>query len=121
MAFEKFTATKKRLGKGPTLTIWARGQMAFNNTAVEELKIRNYSHIELYFDDESRRIGFDFTNNENSLSAIPLKLATSTAIIFSAIPFLKHFKIFKRKTCKYDIKDDHRESGFYIIELGPQR
>lgn len=116
MAFVRFTDTGARLGD-PQVSIWSRGQMGFNQGAMLEFGINNYSHVVLYCDSDSQLVGFQLTNDKNEKGAVKLIFREKTGASFSAIPFLKTNKIdYKKGTKKYAVELDE-ESGLLVIDL----
>lgn len=115
MAFEKFTRTRARIGT-PKASIWSRGQIGFNQGAMDEYKLHEFKYAILYYDRDTSRIGIEFTNDENVEGACKLVRRKGAGTSMSALAFLKHYKIDFSKTRKYDFNHD-KESGLYIIDL----
>jgi len=116
MGFRKFIDTKKRGASLPMISIWTRGQISFNTVAAESLHLKDYSHIELYFDHQKRLIGLNPTNIITE--SIPINFRDGGLVNFSAIPFLRSIGIFGNKTAKYIITDDRKVSGLYVVGIG---
>ena len=113
MAFKRFTKTGR--GYKPKVSIWSRGQIGFNQGSVERFNLKNYKYSILFFDDETRRIGIKFTNDENE-EGISKIVARMGGISFSARAFLDYNDIDYSKTKRYDVEYDESEA-LYILQL----
>lgn len=119
MGFVKFVDTGARLGD-PMVSIWSRGQIGFNQGAALEFGIDKYRYVVLYFDEDTRRIGFELTNNANVEGAIKLVFRKNSGASFSAIPFLRMNKIKYDATRKYTLEHD-RDSNLLVADLNSPR
>lgn len=120
MGFVRFTSTRARLGD-PQVSIWSRGQIGFNQGAIQEFDINNYQYVVIFYDTETQRVGFQLTNDKNEKGALKLIFRKSKGvplgISISAIPFLKINKInYIGKTSKYSVEQD-ADTGFLVIDL----
>jgi hypothetical protein len=115
MGFVKFTRTRVRLDK-PMASIWKRGQIGFNQGAIEEFNLGQFTHVVLYYDGESNRVGFEFTNDKDTEGAMKLVFRKSSGASFSAVPFLKINKIDYTESKQYNFIID-KDAGFYVIDL----
>jgi len=115
MAFVKFTRTRARIGT-PRVSVWSRGQIGFNQGAVDEFGINKFQYAVLYYDDETNRIGIEFTTDGDAKGACKLAFRKNSGVSISAVAFLKIFKIDYSKTRKFDLRHDD-ESGYYIVDL----
>ena len=115
MAFEHFTRTGGRIDT-PKASIWSKGQIGFNQAAVEKYRLDNYGYVLLFYDRDTKRIGLRFTNDNDSAGATKLIIRKGAGASMSARAFLKHYNIYAEKTQKYDFKYD-KETEFYIMEL----
>lgn len=114
MGFKRFTKTKGR-GYKPKVSIWSRGQIGFNQGAVERYNLRDFKYAVLFFDAETKRIGMKFTNDENEEGIVKLVKRT-TGLSFSARAFLDFYNIEYSKTEKYDV-EYIPEDELYAIQL----
>jgi len=120
MAFEKFTKPGSRIGT-PKAAIWSSGQIGFNQGAVKEFNLSKYNYAILYYDRDSNIIGVEFTNDEKAEGAHKLiGRKGSTGTSFSAIAFLKNYKIDFGETIQYDLTYD-KENGLYVFDLKQQK
>jgi hypothetical protein len=119
MGFQKYTGARTRIGD-PMVSIWSRGQIGFNQGAMMEFDIDKYQYVVLYFDPDTRRIGFEFTRDENEEGATKLVFRKNSGASFSAIPFLRANKINFKKTTRYEIARD-KDSGLLVIDLNKQK
>jgi len=113
MAFERFTRTGR--GYKPKVSIWSRGQIGFNQGAVERFELKNYKYAILFIDAETSRIGIKFTNDENE-EGITKLTKRAGGISFSARAFLDFNDIDYSKTTRYNVDYD-KEDELYIIQL----
>ena len=113
MAFERFT----KLGRvyTPVAAIWSRGQISFNQGAVQKYNIGDYKYAVLFFDRESARIGIKFTNDEGESGAIALTKGRTGATL-SVKAFLEYYDIPYERTRKYAVTYDSSDN-LYIINL----
>jgi len=114
MTFERFTKTGR--GYKPKVSIWSRGQIGFNQGAVERFNLKSYKYTVLFFDAETRKIGIKFTNDENE-EGITKLTARGGGTSFSARAFLDFNDIDYSKTQRYDVDYDE-ENELYVIQLG---
>lgn len=119
MAFVKFTQLGARIGK-PTASIWSRGQIGLNLGAVENFDLNKFKYVVLYYDEDTNRVGFEFTNDENADGAIKLVVRKNAGVSFSAIAFLNKFGIEFGETRKYDLVRDE-DSGLFVLDLKKPR
>lgn len=114
VAFQRFTKTRGR-GYTPKASIWRRGQIGFNQGAVEKFKIAEFDYAILFHDTDTRKIGIGFTNDGKEGGATRIsKRATGASI--SASAFLDFYEIEHSKTKKYDIEYDEKEK-LYVMQL----
>ncbi|WP_029918166.1 hypothetical protein [Pelobacter seleniigenes] len=119
MAFEKFTKTGR--GAKPVVSIWKKGQLGFNQGAVESFDLENKGYVILYFDPDEKKIGFEFTNDETAEGALKFKVRKTGASI-GAKYFLDYYHVdYERMSAagtKYGLKFDEK-AGLYIVDLNP--
>ena len=115
MAFVKFTKTGSRIGT-PKASIWTRGQIGFNQGAVVEYKLDSYTHAVLYYDEETKNVGFELINDAQTEGATKLIVRKNAGISMSALPFLKTFKIDFTETRQYNLAYD-KTINMYVIDL----
>ena len=105
MAFVKFTKTRSRIDT-PKVSIWTRGQMGFNQGAVNEYKLYSYKYAVLYYDEDSKRVGIELTNEKSAEGAIKLVSRKNAGSSFSARAFLKTYRIDYSETKQYKLAYD---------------
>lgn len=113
MSFEKFTKTGR--GYAPKVSIWTRGQIGFNQGAVERYGISNYEYAVLYYDREHKQIGISFTNDPNE-EGINKIVKGKTGAFLSAKSFLDYYNVDRSENKKYDIVYDETNK-LYVIQL----
>lgn len=114
MAFQRFTKTRSR-GYSPKASIWSRGQIGFNQGAVEKFKIAEFDYAILFYDPDTQKIGISFTNNEKEEGATKISQRATGASI-SARAFLDFYEIEHSKTKKYDIEYEEKDN-LYVMQL----
>ena len=119
MAFVKFTQPRARFGT-PTASIWSRGQIGFNMGAIETYKNNKFKYVVLYYDADTNRMGFEFTNDESSDGAIKLIIRKNSGVSLSAVPFLNKFGINFGETKKFDLVHD-KDSNLLVLDLNRPR
>lgn len=115
MAFERFTKTRSKIST-PKASIWSRGQIGFNQWAVQEYNLDKYGYVVLYYDKDTNRVGFEFTNDKKAEGASKLIIRKGAGASISAHAFLKTYTVDYSETKQYDLVHD-RESELYVIDL----
>jgi hypothetical protein len=113
MGFERFI--KKGRSYKPRVSIWSRGQIGFNQGAVEKHNLNSYTYAILFYDEHTKRVGIQFTNDESEAGAIKLVKRTA-GFSFSARAFLDSIDYDYSKTKKYDMEFD-QEAQLFIIQI----
>lgn len=111
MTFVRFTETGKSFK--PKASIWSRGQIGFNQGAVNRLQLDKFNFAILFYDEETRKVGFLFTNDENENGAIKI-VNKKTGAVISGKSFLDFFEIKHEKTKNYTLE---KEGDYYVIDL----
>ena len=114
MAFERFVRTGRIYT--PTASIWSRGQLGFNQGALQKYDIGKYKFSILFYDKDTNCIGVKFTNDESEVGAIPITMGKTGAIV-SAKAFLDYYNIEHDQTRKYPMTYNEQEE-LYVIQLG---
>lgn len=114
MPFERFTKTRSR-GHTPKASIWSRGQIGFNQWAVEKFDIREFRYGILFYDRESNKVGVRFTKEQEE-GAIGITVRKTGGASISATAFLNFYGIDYSKTRRYDINYD-QHNDLYVIQL----
>lgn len=115
MGFVKYTKTGSRLGL-PKISIWTRGQIGFNNAAMAEYGVTSYKYAVVYYDEDENRIGITLTDDDKEEGISKLVHRKGGGVSFSAMSFLKSYKIDYTKTKRYDFEYDN-ENKMFIINL----
>ena len=105
MTYKVFTETGSRIGK-PQVSIWSRGQIGLNQGAMKRFKLKDFNYAIILYDEETRKGGTRFTNDEDSPGIIKLVKRGSGGVSFSAVSFLNHYGIQFSKTTKYFLTHD---------------
>ena len=113
MAFEKFTMTGRSFR--PVISIWSRGQIGFNQGAVNRCGIKAGVSIVLFFDREKGKIGFKIESAQGEEGALNPKISTTGAVI-SAKSFLDYYEIDYSTTTKYELGFDE-EHGLFTVDI----
>lgn len=113
MPFEKFTKTRGR-GYFPKVSIWSKGQIGFNQGAVDKFNLSNFEYAILFYDKENQKIGIKFTN-EKEEGVVKVVKRPGSGMSFSAKAFLDFYGIdYLSKQKKYMLHYD-RENNLYIL------
>jgi hypothetical protein len=112
MAFERFT--KSGRGYSPKVSIWKRGQIGFNQGAVERFNLKNFDYAVLFYDKNEKRIGVKFVNDQSEEGANKI-IKGKTGIFFSAKAFLDYYDISHSETTKCDVNYDE-ENDLYVFD-----
>lgn len=117
MAFVKF----KDVNRSHALkaSISTTGVLSFNDGARRRFQMDEKRFCVLYYDEEAKIIGIEFTKDEHAEGAKNIRLRQTGADI-SAKSFLDFFEIRVEKTTLYEIVRD-KDSGWAIIELSRGR
>ena len=113
MGFERFTQVGKRFV--PRVSIWKKGQMSFNQGAIERAGLESYKCVVLFYDKDSSKIGFKFTNDESEAGCIKYNVRNNTVRI-GAKSFLEYYNIHFGETTQYDLFHDEIY-GLWFIDL----
>lgn len=113
MAFKKFAQRRQQLD--PCVYFWKRGIIGFNNGAISKFELDKFKFVILYFDEDTRRVGFGFTNDENDPAAIKLS-ARKTGYTLAAKSFFNLYGISIGDKVRHVLKFDADE-GLLVIQL----
>lgn len=116
MAFERYIKSRLR-SYIPIVSIYTRGLIWFNRLAVQQFHILDYKFSLAFYERETRRIGFKFTNNpeEGSIMKITHTTKGDCASVFGKL-FLEFYNIPHEKLQKYPIVYNEEEL-LYVIDL----
>lgn len=113
MAFERFTLTGRSFA--PKVSIWSRGQIGFNNGAVNRFKLDRFDYVVFHFDKDEQKIGLQFTTDKDEEGAVKLN-KRAAGISVGAKSLLDYYGVDYAVTTQYDIGHD-KEADMYIIDL----
>ena len=113
MAFKRFTKTGRVYT--PIVSIWQRGQIGFNRGAVEKFKINDFDYAILYFDEDEKKIGVQFTKDSTEEGACKITKGKTSSFL-SAKPFLTYYDIPLDTTARFGVEYDS-DNDMYIINL----
>jgi len=113
MGFERFTKTGRSFM--PKVSIWSRGQIGFSVGAVSRYKVDQYDYVVFLYDADSKKVGFEFTNDEKEAGAAKLN-KRNTGVIVGAKSFLDYYGIDYKETRQYTLEHD-KENNLYVINL----
>lgn len=113
MPFVKFTDTGKSFT--PKTSISPRGLIGFNQGARKRFGIDRYTVCVMYYDAETNRIAFEFSNDEQAEGATKIRLRSIGADV-GAKSFLTFFNILPSGTYMYALQQgDH--PNWVVIDL----
>ena len=118
MAFEKYTISAycgryNEANLIPRISILKGGLASFSNRVVIDY-IKTCSFVLLYFDKETNRIGFEFTDKEEQ--GVRKITSNRRRCSCSIKNFLNYHKIDYSVSKKYDVTFDE-ENKLYVIQL----
>jgi hypothetical protein len=113
MGFERFVKPGRIYT--PSVSIWSRGQISFNQGCAIKYSLGTYKYAVLFYDRENRRIGIKFTSDEAENGAIAITKGR-TGFILSGNAFLGYYDIPHETTRKYAFKYDDAEE-IYVVDL----
>ena len=114
MAFIKFTEHGRSYSAKASIS--KNGMLSFSDGARKRFDMDNRDMCVLYFDPETRRIGIEFTADENAEAVRKVRLRNTGADV-AAKSFVEFFDIGVRETTLFPIESDE-ETGFAVIDLG---
>ena len=115
MTYTVFTETGSRTGK-PLVSIWSRGQIGLNQGAMKRFKLKDFNYAIILYDEDSRKVGIRFTNDEDLPGIIKLVKRGSGGVSFSAVSFLNHYGIEFSVTTKFSLMHD-KDNELYAFDL----
>lgn len=102
--FEKFTKTGRNFK--PKISIRKRGQMGFNNGAVNRYKIDDFDFVILYMSKGRDKIAIRLTNDEKEEGAIRIMKKTGN-YSFAGKAFLDYYDAKYEDTKSYNLEWDN--------------
>ncbi len=113
MAFVRYTKSIKSYL--PKISIWKRGQIGFNQGAIAKCNLIDYKYAILFYDEDEKKIGIQFTNDPSEKGVIKIVKA-KTGVSISAKSFLGIYGLLHDKTINYNVYYDENNK-LYIIDL----
>src|SRR5271156_4717355 len=113
MAFERFTEVGRVFR--PRASLRSNGQIGFNHGSVKRFEMEKYSHVILFYDAETNRIGVQMTNDKDEKGAATLITKNGNGTV-SARAFLEYYQLTPKKTTPYDVERD-AASGMLIVKV----
>ncbi len=113
MAFERFTDVGRVFR--PRASLRSNGQIGFNHGCVKRFDMEKFSHVVLFYDADTKRIGVKLTNEKEEPGASTLITRGGNGTV-SARAFLEYYQITPKKTTQYDIERED-QSGMLVIGI----
>jgi len=113
MPFERFTDVGRVFR--PRASLRSNGQLGFNHGCVKRFDMEKFSHVVLFYDADTKRIGVKLTNEKDEPGASTLTTRTGNGTV-SARAFLEYYHLTPKKTTQYDIERED-ESGMLVIGI----
>jgi len=113
MAFERFTDVGRVFR--PRASLRSNGQIGFNHGCVKRFELQKFSHVVLFYDADTNRIGVKLTNDKDEPGAATLITRSGNGTV-SAGAFLEYYGLKPEKTTQYDIKRDD-SVGMLVIGI----
>ena len=73
MGWIKYLAGPKSRTDEPRMSVWSKGQIAFNKPSIDKFKMTQYSHCLLYVDKDLKKIGIKLTDADGESGKMKLK------------------------------------------------
>jgi len=105
MPFERFTKGRARGGVAK-VSIWTKGQIAFNRGAVLDCNLNEFKYAVLFFNAKDKKIAIEFTNNPKEPDLLKLTRKGDNLLCLSCRIFLIYYKIDFEKTRVYNFEFD---------------
>ena len=112
--FKKFTQHGR--GFKPKISIRKRGQIGFNNGAIKRFQIDKYEYVVLYYNKDTNKMAFNFTNSENDDGAIKIMKKKNNYFI-SGKSFFDYYDIPYGESQSFDV-EWNQENLLAIIDIG---
>lgn len=113
MPFERFTDVGRVFR--PRASLRQNGQLGFNHGSIKRFDMDKFSHVVLFYDVDTKRIGIKLTNDKDEAGACTL-ITKSGGGTVSARSFLEYYRLTPKKTTQYDIERDE-EADMLVIEV----
>jgi hypothetical protein len=113
MPFERFTDVGRVFR--PRASLRSNGQLGFNHGCVKRFEMAAYSHVVLFYDVDTNRIGVKLTKDKDEAGAAALITRSGNGTV-SARAFLEYYRLTPKKTTQYDIERDN-DAGMLVISL----
>ena len=113
MPFERFTDVGRVFR--PRASLRSNGQLGFNHGCVKRFDMEKFSHVVLFYDVDTKRIGVKLTNDKDEPGAATLITRTGNGTV-SARAFLEYYQLTPSKTTQYDVRRED-ESGMLVIAI----
>ena len=114
MPFERFTNVGRVFR--PRASLRSNGQLGFNHGCVIRFDMEKFSHVVLFYDADTNRIGIKMTNDKDEPGASTLMTKNGNGTV-SARSFCEYYRLTPKKTTQYDIERDD-VTGMLVIGVG---
>ena len=115
--FEKFT--KQGRSFNPKISIRKRGQIGFNNGAINRFRLEDYDFVVLYINKERNKIAFKFTSNPEDEGAVKI-IKKKNNYFVSGKSFLDYYSIPYNETRPHDVEwNDEQKVAIIDIDGNP--
>src|SRR5712692_9828332 len=114
MPFERFTDVGRVFR--PRASLRSNGQLGFNHGCVKRFEMAKFSHVVLFYDADTNRIGVKLTNEKEEPGASALITRSGNGTV-SARSFLEYYRLTPKRTSQFDIERD-KETGYLVIDIG---
>lgn len=114
MAFERFTDVGRVFR--PRASIRSNGQIGFNHGSVKRFELQKFSHVVLFYDKDSKRVGVRLTNDKTEAGASTLITRSGNGTV-SARAFLEYYHLLPKVTTQHDLEWDE-ENKLLVVDMG---
>ena len=115
--YEKFTQHGRSFK--PKISIRKRGQIGFNNGAIKRFRIDQYDYVVLYYNKDTNKMAFNFTNSENDDGAIKI-IKKKNNYFISGKSFFDYYELPYGESQSFDV-EWNQEDLLAIIDIGDNK
>lgn len=104
--YEKFTQHGRSFKA--KISIRKRGQIGFNNGAIKRFRIDEYDYVVLYYNKDTHKMAFNFTNSEDDDGAIKI-IKKKNNYFISGKSFFDYYEIPYGESHSFDVEWNQEE------------
>ena len=116
MGFELFDHIGEAYNIKTIVTINKYNSLTLNVGTIRAYKIREYHFVNIYYHEDTRKVGFKFLQDKEEHSLALTMSKNQCTIYMSFTGFLKYYNLELNKTRKYLVMKDE-ESGLLVFDM----